>query len=255
VKRLASRQGLLLFPVSIVGGLSVWEMGARLVPKGLLAPPSAVISRFLDLVADGSLPLALLSSLQHMVAGYAIAVALAVPIGILLGRSPAAATALEPVLNALYAIPPVAFVPFLIVWFGLYMEGRIALVVAMCFFEILINVHQGVKNIDRGLVEAAISLGTRGVPFYRKVILPASLPFIFTGLRVGIGRAVNAMITAELFFAAVNLGKMLKNTGNAFDTASMFAIIVTVSVFGLLCQEAVRQAERWALPWHHREAS
>ena len=254
MKRLANRQGLLLFPVSIAGGLAIWEAGSHLVPKGLLAPPSAVITRFGELVADGSLPLALLASLQHMVTGYVIAVALAVPIGILLGRSPAAATALEPVLNALYAIPPVAFVPFLIVWFGLYMEGRIALVVAMCFFEILINVHQGVNNIDRGLLEAAVAFGTRGVPLYRKVIVPASLPFIFTGLRVGIGRAVNAMITAELFFAAVNLGKMLKNTGNAFDTASMFAIIVTVSVFGLVCQEAVRQAERWALPWHHREA-
>jgi ABC-type nitrate/sulfonate/bicarbonate transport system permease component len=252
--RLAQRKELLLFPVSIAGGLALWEMGSRLVPSSLLPPPSAVAMRLLELTADGSLPLALLSSLQHMVIGYLIAVALAVPIGILLGRSPSAATALEPVLNALYAIPPVAFVPFLIVWFGLYMEGRIALVVAMCFFEILINVHQGVKNIDRGLIETAVSFGSRGVPFYRMVILPASMPFIFTGLRVGMGRAVNAMITAELFFAAVNLGEMLKNTGNAFDTASMFAIIVTVSVFGLVCQEGVRQAERLALPWHHREA-
>jgi len=253
MKRLAGRQGLILFPVSILGGLSLWQFGSQFVPKGLLAPPTAVIARFLELVADGSLPLALLSSLQHMVAGYVIAVALAVPIGILLGRSRVASTALEPVLNALYAIPPVAFVPFLIVWFGLYMEGRIALVVAMCFFEILINVQQGVKNVDHGLVETARSFGLRGAALYRKVIVPASLPFIFTGLRVGIGRAVNAMITAELFFAAVNLGKMLKNTGNAFDTASMFAIIATVSVFGLLCQEAVRQGERLALPWHHRE--
>lgn len=255
MKRLAHRQGLVLFATSILGGLAIWELVARTLPKTLLAPPTAVASRFLDMVADGSLPLALLSSLQHMIAGYVIAVALAVPVGILLGRSHRAATALEPVLNALYAIPPVAFVPFLIVWFGLYMEGRIALVVAMCFFEILINVHQGVRNIDRGLIESARAFGVRGLPFYRKVVLPASMPFIFTGLRVGIGRAVNAMITAELFFAAVNLGKMLKNTGNAFDTASMFAIIVTVSVFGLLCQETVRHAERWVLPWHHRDTA
>ncbi|MCG8543101.1 MAG: ABC transporter permease [Alphaproteobacteria bacterium] len=252
-RRVAAREGILLFPISILLGLSVWELAGRAVPAALLAPPSKVFVRLWDMLADGSLPLALLASMQHMVIGYVLAVAVAIPLGIALGRSPTVATAVEPVLNAIYAIPPVAFVPFLIIWFGLYLEGRIALVFAMCFFEILINVHQGVRDIDRGLVEAARSLDARGLRFYRKVIIPASMPFIFTGLRVGIGRAVNAMITAELFFAAVNLGKMLKDTGNAFDTASLFAIIFSVSIFGLMCQEAIRWSERRLLPWHHRE--
>jgi NitT/TauT family transport system permease protein len=245
----------LLFVFSIVAGLTVWELAGRLLSGALLAPPSLVLVRFAGGIADGSLPLAFASSIQHMTLGYLLAVAVATPLGIALGRSPSVATACEPIINAIYAIPPVAFVPFLIVWFGLYFEGRVALVFLMCFFEILINIQQGVRNVDDGLLEAAESLEVRGLRLYRAVVLPAAMPFIFTGLRVGIGRAVNAMITAELFFAAVNIGKMLKNSGNAFDTASMFGIILSVSLFGLVCQEAVRHAERRLLPWHHREAA
>ena len=243
----------ILFPLSIFLGFFAWEIAGRSLSGALLAPPSAVLLRFMEMVADGSLPLAFASSVQHMALGYALALLIAVPLGIALGRSPSVAAACEPVINAIYAIPPVAFVPFLIVWFGLYYEGRVALVFLMCFFEILINIHQGVRNVDRGLLETAASFNLRGVRLYRKVVIPAALPFIFTGLRVGAGRAVNAMITAELFFAAVNIGKLLKNSGNAFDTASMFSIILSVSIFGLICQETVRLAERKLLPWHHQE--
>jgi NitT/TauT family transport system permease protein len=246
---------LVLYPISLALGLAIWEVIGRALPKAFLAPPSAVFGKLITLTADGSLPTALLGSIQHMVVGYLLAVIVAVPVGIVVGRSRTVATAVEPILNALYAIPPVALVPFFIIWFGLYFEGRVALVFAMCFFEILVNVLQGVRDIDRGLLDAAQSLETRGLALYRKVVIPAASPFIFTGLRVGIGRAVNAMITAELFFAAVNLGKILKASGSAFDTAMLFAVILVVSVFGLACQEGMRYVERLVIPWHHGRAA
>jgi NitT/TauT family transport system permease protein len=247
---LKSRSNLVLYPVSIVLGLGVWEALARAVPKGLFAPPSTVLGRLAAMTADGSLPVALLGSVQHMIVGYVLAVLMAIPLGILIGRSASVATAVEPVLNAIYAIPPVALVPFFIIWFGMYFEGRAALVFAMCFFEILINVLQGARNVERGLIDAARSLEASGLVLWRRVVIPAALPFIFTGLRVGIGRAVNAMITAELFFVAVNLGQMLKTRSNAFDTASAFALIFVISLFGLACQEGMRFAERRLIPWH-----
>jgi ABC-type nitrate/sulfonate/bicarbonate transport system permease component len=249
--RASLNRPLMLYPISIVLGLFVWEAIARIVPKSLFSPPTAVLGRLAAMTLDGSLPAALLGSIQHMLAGYLLAVLVAIPVGIVVGRNVTVATAVEPVLNAIYTIPPVALVPFFIIWFGLYFEGRVALVFAMCFFEILISVLQGVRDIDRGLLDAARSLEVRGLALYRKVVLPAALPFIFTGLRVGIGRAVNAMITAELFFAAVNLGKILKNSSNAFDTASLFAVILIISLFGLACQEGMRLAERLVIPWHH----
>ena len=249
------KRPLLLYPISIVLGLLVWEAVARVLPKAVFAPPTAVLARLFAMTADGSLPTALLGSVQHMLLGYVLAALVAIPLGILVGRSMSVATAIEPILNAIYAIPPVALVPFFVIWFGLHFEGRVALVFAMCVFEILINVLQGVRNIDRGLLDAARALEAGGLALYRKVIIPAAAPFIFTGLRVGIGRAVNAMITAELFFSAVYLGQMLKNSSNAFDTASALAVILVVSLFGLLCQEGMRLAERLVMPWHQeREA-
>lgn len=255
MKEAILRRPLLLYPVSLVFGLLIWEVIGRALPKAFIAPPSAVFGRLVTLLADGSLPLALFGAIQHMLAGYLLAVIVAVPVGILVGRSTTLATAVEPVLNALYAIPPVALVPFFIIWFGMYFEGRVALVFAMCFFEILINVLQGARDIDRGLLDAARSLDTRGFAWYRKVVIPAASPFIFTGLRVGIGRAVNAMITAELFFTAVNLGKILKASGSAFDTSTLFAVILVVSLFGLACQEGMRYIERLVIPWHHGRAA
>lgn len=240
-----------LYVISIVGGLLVWEAAGRVVSGALLAPPSAVLVRLVALTVDGTIPTALAGSIQHMILGYLLAVALAVPIGVVVGRSERVATAVEPVLNAIYMIPPVAFVPFFVVWFGLNFESRVALVFAMCFFEILVNVLAGVRDVDRGLIDAARSMQTRGLAMVRKVILPSAMPFIFTGLRVGIGRAVNAMITAELFFSAVYLGKILKVSGNAFDMPTIFAVILTISLFGLLCQEGMRLVERRVLPWHH----
>ena len=244
-------RSLALFLISLVLGFLLWEAAGRVLPKALLAPPSAVVAKLYAMIVDGSLPRALLGAVQHMVVGYLLAVLAAIPVGIVVGRNATVATAVEPILNAIYAIPPVALVPFFIIWFGLYFEGRVALVFAMCFFEILISVLQGVRDIDRGLLDAARSLEVRGLALYRKVVIPAASPFIFTGLRVGIGRAVNAMITAELFFAAVNLGKILKSSGNAFDTAALFAVILVVSLFGLACQEGMRFIERLVIPWHH----
>ena len=253
--RISLTRPLVLYPVSIVLGLLAWEALARVIPKALFAPPSAVLSRLVAMTADGSLAIALFGSIQHMLAGYLLAALLAIPVGIVVGRSTTIATAVEPILNAVYAIPPVAFAPFFVIWFGLYFEARVALVFAMCFFEILINVLQGVRNIDRGLIDAARALDVSGFALYRKVIVPAASPFIFTGLRVGIGRAVNAMITAELFFSAVYLGQMLKTSSNAFDTASTFAVILFVSLFGLACQEGMRLAERFLIPWHQESTA
>lgn len=223
---------------------------AQGLPRAVLAPPSAVAGRLVEGVRSGALPVAFLGALRHLALGYGLALAVGVPLGFLMGRSRKASDALDPLVNAVYAIPPVAFVPFLVIWFGLFFAARVALVFLMCVFEILITVTAGVRDIEPRFVDVGRSFGARRAALLAKVVFPAALPFLFTALRIGLVRATNAMITAELFFAAVNLGGLMKDSAARFDTAGLLAVIVLLSGFGLVAQETLKAVEARALPWH-----
>jgi len=140
-------------------------------------------------------------------------------------------------------------VPFLVIWFGLFYPARVALVFLMCVFEILVTVAAGVRDVEPRLLEVGRSFGARRWALVGKVLVPAALPFLFTALRIGLVRGTNAMITAELFFAAVNLGALMKDSASRFDTAGLLAVVVALSGFGLVAQEALKALETRALPW------
>jgi ABC-type nitrate/sulfonate/bicarbonate transport system permease component len=242
-----------LTAASLVGGLLLWELAAHDAQRVVFAPPSAVLARLGADVASGALPTALLGSLGHLVVGFALAVAFALPLGFAVGRSPTIAAMVDPVLNAIYAIPPVAMVPFLLIWFGLFYEARVALVFVMSFFEILVTVAAGARNVDPTLLEVGRSFGADRARLVTRVMLPASLPFVFAALRVGLVRAINAMITAELFLAAVNLGALMKHAAQRFDMAGLLSVIVLLCLVGLAAQEGLKALESRLLPWHVRQ--
>lgn len=242
----------LLYPLSIVAGLVLWEFWAQGLPEAILAPPSAVVTRLFEEVVSGTIPLAFLGSLGHLLLGYGLAVAVAVPLGFVMGRSRIAFHALDPLVNAVYAVPPVAFVPSLIIWFGLFFPGRVALVFLMCAFEILVTVTAGVRDVNPAFLDVGRSFGARRSVLLGKVVFPAALPFLFTALRIGMVRGINAMITAELFFAAVNLGALMKRSASRFDTTGLLAVIVLLSGFGLVAQEGLKALEARLLPWRVR---
>ena len=129
--------------LSLLIGLAMWEAYARTLPGIVLAPPSSVVVRMVKGLLSGELSLALLASLGALVLGYSLAILVGVPLGFLIGRSKRASEMVEPVMNAIYAVPPVAFVPFIIIWFGLFFEARVALVFLMAIFEIVVTVSAG----------------------------------------------------------------------------------------------------------------
>lgn len=241
-----------LYAMSIIGGLLVWEAGSRAVPNLVLAPPSQVVAHIIRGSITLELPTLLAYSLGHMALGFLLAAAVSIPLGFLIGRNDWARRMFDPVINALFAIPSVAFVPFLIIWFGLFFEARVALVFLMCVFDMLIAISAGARNVDRNLIDVGRSFGARRLQLWRKVLLPASLPFLFTATRIGMVRAVNAMITAELFFAAVYLGSYMKAATNRYDSAGVLAVILLLAVLGLLLQEGIRALETRLLPWSVR---
>lgn len=244
-----------LYVASLFLGLAIWEIYARTLPGIVLAPPSSVVVRMIQGLLSGELSLALVNSLGALLLGYSLAIAVGVPLGFLIGRSKRVSETVEPVMTAIYAMPPVAFVPFLIIWFGLFFQARVALVFLMAIFEIVVTVATGMRTIEPGLIAVGRAFGASRLKLLRSVIFPSALPFLFTALRLGLVRAINGMITAELFFAAVNLGKVMKDAAARFDTSGLLAVILLLCLLGLLTQEMMKAIETRFMPWYIRKGA
>lgn len=238
--------------LSVLAGLLVWQaIGTGVIEFPVtFAPPTEVAVEWVELVRSGELPTAMYHSLQHMLTGYVIAALVAIPLGFLMARSQIVEWAVNPFIDAGYSTPAIAYIPLIIVWFGLHFEARVFMVFTMCFFEILINTHQGISSIAEDYIDVAKSFDATWLELQWKVLLPASLPHIFAGLRLGAGRAVRAMIVAELFLAIVNLGALLEAAGRTYETDQMIAVIVSITVVGVLFQQLVVYAEHKVIPWH-----
>ncbi len=247
------RRPAVIYPLSFLLGLLVWEFIASQLPQVVFASPSAVFAHIHDATLSGELPSRFANSLQHMVVGLLLALIVAIPIGFLMGRNETAFYMFDPVVNAIFAIPSIAFVPFLIIWFGVFYEGRVSLVFVMCVFDILVTVAAGARNIEPKIIQVAQSFAADRWTMFTKVLMPASFPFLLTGVRIGTVRAINAMITAELFFATVNLGEYMEDAASAFDAPAMLAVVFLLAMFGLACQEGIKWAEGRLLPWHVRD--
>lgn len=247
------RQPVLIYFLSFAFGLLVWEIIASQLPAVIFASPSAVFGHLYEGFANGELPSRFAASLQHATLGLILALVVAIPLGFLMGRNETAFHMFDPVVNAFFSIPSIAFVPFLIIWFGVFFEGRVALVFVMCVFDILVTVAAGARNIEPRIINVARSFSASRWDTFRKVLMPASYPFLLTAVRIGTVRAVNAMITAELFFANVNLGEYLEDASADFNAPAMLAVVFLLAVFGLALQELIKWAEGWLLPWHVRD--
>jgi NitT/TauT family transport system permease protein/sulfonate transport system permease protein len=250
----ARRSDSLLFLASIVTGLLVWQLVAQGYSSFVLSGPVEVLSRLWQLTASGELPAAFGGAVQHMVVGFLIACAIAFPIGFLMGRVRFVHDLLDPVVNLIYAVPSVAWAPFIMIWFGLFFEARVALVVMMCTFDMIIVISTGARNVEKRLLNVGRSFGANAWQRTRLILLPESLPFTFTALRIGVVRAVNAMITAELFLAAVNLGKIMKQAAVRFDSAAVLGVLVLLCLTGLVLQELLLIVERRICTWRQGPA-
>jgi NitT/TauT family transport system permease protein len=250
----ALRDKRLLSIASVLFVIALWQWGAGHVSGFLLPAPADVLDRFLDPKWLARLIGALGQSLLQLGLGFGLTMLVAVPLGVIIGRSVTLTRMFGPVINAIYAIPPVAFVPFLIVWFGLFLEARVALVFLMSVFDVLVLMIAGARDVRRSLVDVGRAFGASHRQRLRLIVLPALLPFFFAALRVGSARAINGMITAELFFAAVNLGAIMKRATQNFDSATVLAVVILVCVLGLIAQSAITLLERRVLHWHVRSA-
>ncbi|MFL6796530.1 MAG: ABC transporter permease [Xanthobacteraceae bacterium] len=250
---LAGRQGAIVRLGSLAITLSVWEWYGRGVDPVFFSYPTAILAAMPDMVRSGELQANFLASIQSMAIGLSLAVVFGTLLGLLMGRYRFFDQLLDVQISALYATPNVALVPLIILWFGLGLTAKVTIIFLAGFFPIVINTHAGVRNIGRGLIEVALAEAANQLQIFTKIVVPASLPFIATGIRLAMGRAVVAMVVAEMFTAVVGLGGAIVNYGNAFATDKLFVIIIVLALLGVSLTESVRWVERRIAPWKESE--
>lgn len=249
----AGRRGTLVRIASLAVTLGVWEWYGRGVDPIFMSYPTAILAAVPDMIRSGELQSNFLASIKSIIIGLAFAVTLGTTIGLLTGRYRLFDQLLDLQINALYATPNVALIPLIILWFGLGMTSKVVIIFLAGFFPIVINTHAGVRNVSRGLVEVALAEGANQLQIFTKIVIPASLPFIATGIRLAMGRAVVAMVVAEMFTAVGGLGGAIINYGNAFATAKLFVVIIVLALLGVTLTESVRWIERRIAPWKETE--
>jgi ABC-type nitrate/sulfonate/bicarbonate transport system permease component len=239
---------------SFVVVLVVWELYGRSVNPILFTYPSAIAAAFGELVGNGELPAYLGQSLQVLVYGLLLAIGAGIPAGVLIARFRTVELATDVYVSALYSTPMVALVPLIVLWFGFKVPAKVVIVFLFMVFPVLINTEQGVKNVDRGLLEVARSFCSTERRLWRDLILPSALPFIAAGVRLAIGRGLVGMVVAEFYTSISGLGYMIVRYANAFETAKLFVPIVTLMVIGVLLLNGARALELWLAPWQRRNS-
>jgi ABC-type nitrate/sulfonate/bicarbonate transport system permease component len=236
-----------------IGGLAVlvfllfWEaaMPLGLVKIADISRPSLVARAFVQLAASGEVWEPLVISLKEFLAGFVLALLVAIPLGIVLGRFRFFSMLLDPLLMALYTMPYLAIMPLLVVWFGVGLGATVSVVFLGAAFPIVINTAVGIREVDPVWVRAVRSFGGSDWDVFRKVLLPGSVPPMMTGIRLGVGRGLLGMVVSEMYASTEGIGGLIGLYGNSFRTNELIALIGVVSVLGFVFVDLMRRLEGW----------
>jgi ABC-type nitrate/sulfonate/bicarbonate transport system permease component len=231
--------------------LAAWEAASRtdLVDPLFASSPSLIAAKLVEMVRDGSLWPHVAATSRVTAVGFALAVLVGVPLGILMGRSELFNATIEPFVAALYASPQVAFLPLLIIWLGIGFTSKVALVFIGSFIIVVINTETGVAQVDPRLIETARAFTASERQVLIKIVLPAALPFILAGMRLAIGRALVMVVVAEIYASNRGLGYLIFQAGGMYDTAQVFVGVGILAGAGVALTALLRALERWLAPW------
>lgn len=258
-KSLWSSKGRLWMPALLLIG---WELFSRsgYIPPALLPAPSRVFMSWADWVFSideftqdnaGHWYLDALASSTRVFAGYFIASMLGIGLGVGIGWSRLFEKTVEPTLQMLRPIPPVSWIPLAIIWFGIANKPAIFLVFLGAFFPILMNTIHGVKTVSRDLLRAAAMAGAKEHQLLRFVVLPAAMPSIFAGLRIGVGSAWMLTVTAEMVAVKSGLGYVLWDSYYFLRYDMVIAAMISIGLLGFLSDLGVKVIMNKLLRWQH----
>jgi NitT/TauT family transport system permease protein len=232
----------------------VWEAVGRSGRWPLIiAPISDIWTKFLQLAATGELERHVLVSLNEFFVGFAIAAVIGIGLGIAIASSQAVKDFVDPWVSAVYATPTVALAPLFIFLFGIDAASKMAVVFLLAVFPIVINTSTGIRSTDGVYIEAARSFSANRSQIFTKVLIPAALPFIVAGLRLGIGRGLVGVVVGEFIGARAGLGFLIFRSSQAFQIDAMWAGVFLLAGTGVLTVIILERVERRLAPWRQFE--
>ncbi|HZV52061.1 MAG TPA: ABC transporter permease [Candidatus Dormibacteraeota bacterium] len=252
--RLATLEPWLIGVASVVVFLVAWQVVAmaRVVPELFLPGPTDIVAALVAYVTSSEFAIDAATSGQELAIGYGLAIVVGLPLGLLMGWYRRLQYALDPFISFFYSTPRIALLPLLIIWFGIGIWSKVAVIYLGAFFPIAINTFAGVRSLDATLLRAARSFGASDAQIFRTIALPGSVPFILTGLRLGVGHALIGVVVGELVAAQHGVGLAMSTAGSTFQTAKVFAALIIIAGAGVILQILLQRLERRFDAWRPR---
>src|SRR5919109_4626550 len=237
----------ILGTIAVLLFLSVWELCGntlQLINPMFMSAPSLVLKAGYQLFASGEIWNDLYVSGIEFFWGYILSVVVAIPFGIAIGWDKRFAYVCDPFVNAMNATPRVALLPLVIIWLGIGIMSKIGIIFLGAVFPLLINTRDGVKTTPHNLLTAARSFGASEWRIFKSVVLPSTVPFILTGLRLAVGRALIGGMVGELYAATAGIGFMITVAGATFQTDKVFVGVLIFAITGMISMELLGRLEK-----------
>ncbi|WP_344025211.1 ABC transporter permease [Pseudonocardia kongjuensis] len=250
-RTVAERSRALLGVGGFVLLFGAWQLAAStgLVNPLFTSSPLGVLAAAADYLPTAQFAEDLAVSAAGLFGGLGLAIAVGLTVGLLMGWYDWLFQLLDPLTSFLYSLPRIAFIPLFIIWFGIGVSSKVALIFVMAVFPIIINTTTGVRSVDRDLLDMARSFTATGLGLFRTVVLPSATPSILAGIRVAVGLGLIGVAVGELFSSRAGIGHMIAQSSAAFQTDRVFLGTIILGLFGIAFSQLLRLLERRAERW------
>jgi NitT/TauT family transport system permease protein len=248
------RAALIIAPWLVIVGIWYALAYSGLINEALIPKPHVVAARFWELLTQARLPLDIWMSTQRVFLGVAAGITLAVPVGFVLGWYRQVRTFIDPLINFFRALPPIALIPLVVVYFGIGEIAKVVILFYASFFAGVIVMYEGIAQISPIYVRVARTLGATDSEIFRKVIIPLTVPHMLTALRVALGVAWATLVASELIAAQQGLGALIQNASSFFQLDIIYVGIICIGFIALAMDLAIRAFTKRLVSWQERIA-
>lgn len=236
--------------LSIAVGFVVWILISTVFGLGnIIVPPNEVYHALVKTLNDGSLWLNVRDSLIRVLGGFALGIVVSIPVAFLIGWYATFRNIVEPWIQFLRTIPPIALIPLVIAAFGIGTEAKVILIFFAVFLVMVVTIYQGVVNVDQTLIKAARVFDANNFQIFSHVVIPAAFPYILVGVRLGLAVSLTTLVAAELIGASTGIGHMIQQAAMYFNMDVVLLGIIVIGIIGFLFDKVILFAERKLTSW------